>query len=147
MIYVVLGFISLTQARWPVERSLDGDKIIEAIPASFDCAVRKLAYEYGKHLMPRLGSFESLWYALDLNSKDCHVNITKDPVHEQTATEKRSFPEDAILVYPGQSIQAAIDKASKVSPNTVLLREGIHYLPSTLYLGPEHSGLTLSSFP
>merc|ERR1719334_504532 len=103
MIYAVLAFTSLVQARWPVKRSLDGDKIIEAIPASFDCAVRKLAYEYGKHLMPRLGSFESLWYALDLNSKDCHVNITKEPVVERRATEENKYPQDVILVSPGQS--------------------------------------------
>ena len=28
--------------------------------ASFDCAQRKLAYEYGKALLPRMGSYESL---------------------------------------------------------------------------------------
>jgi len=147
MIFLVLVFISVTQARWPVKRALDGDTIIEKVPASFDCAVRKLAYEYGKHLIPRLGSFESLWYALDLNSDNCHVNITKEPDLERKTTWKSNNHQDVIHVFPGQSIQAAIDKASKVTSKTVFLREGLHYLPKTLHLGPEHSGVTLSAFP
>ena len=42
-------------------------------PASFDCAMRKLAYTFGRQQIPRMGEFESLYYALDLNSPDCNV--------------------------------------------------------------------------
>ena len=40
-------------------------------PASFDCAMRQAAYEYGKHNLPRKGAFESLYYALNLNDPSC----------------------------------------------------------------------------
>ena len=43
------------------------------VPATFDCAMRKAAYAYGQHLLPWMGDFESLYYALDLNSDDCHM--------------------------------------------------------------------------
>ena len=36
-------------------------------PASFDWVMRQLAYEYGQQLLPRMGKFESLYYALGLN--------------------------------------------------------------------------------
>ena len=32
-------------------------------------------YKYGKQLIPRMGEFKSLWYALDLNSADCSVEL------------------------------------------------------------------------
>jgi len=147
MIYLLLTALYLTQARWPVRRSKTGDALVEEVPASFDCAVRKLAYDYGKHLIPRMGSFESLWYALDLNSDDCHVNITEEPRLKSKDFEYGKYQGDAILVSPDKSIQAAIDKASTGTVKTVFLRDGVHYLPETLHLGPEHNGLTLAAFP
>ena len=34
------------------------------VPASFDCAMRKLAYAYGKQLLPQRGAFPELFDAL-----------------------------------------------------------------------------------
>lgn len=48
-------------------------------------------------------------------------------------------PSDAIIVAPGQSVQAALDRASGTG-GWVLLRKGIHSLPATLKLP---GGLTL----
>ena len=39
----------------------------DGVPASFDCAMRKAAYSFGQKLLPRLGKFSELYYALDLN--------------------------------------------------------------------------------
>ena len=37
--------------------------------------MRKAAYSFGQKLMPRQGTFSSLYYALDLNSDDCHDDL------------------------------------------------------------------------
>ena len=77
---LVVAFATLTflgpavvfGARWPYS-ARDGRSVAEdmGVPASFDCGMRKLAYSYGKQLLPRMGSFESLYYALGLNI-DCN---------------------------------------------------------------------------
>ena len=68
-----LGNVLLTSAyaaQWPLRTSS-----VQNVPASFDCAMRRAAYDYGRDLVGRHGSFESLYYALDLNSKDCHADL------------------------------------------------------------------------
>ena len=146
---------------WPVKLSSTGQPAIHDtdVPPSFDCSMRKLAYKYGKMQIPRKGAFKSLWYALDLNSPNCSVPLAADSTDAQpAAVPLKSLPaidiQGAVLVLPGQDLQAAIDKAclrAKASLGnkkpTVLLREGTHYLSEQLVLGPEHSGLTLASYP
>ena len=66
-------------AKWPL-RAAHRD----AVPSTFDCLMRKAAYEYGKKLLPRRKDFLELYYALDLNldvamtdgdSDDCHLSL------------------------------------------------------------------------
>ena len=99
--------------------------------------VSQLAYEYGKQTLPRLGSFESLYYALDLNSADCHEELSESA---EPAPPKAldPIPSDAIFVSPSgsdshsgtlqeplKSIQNAIDlAATQDSSKTVILRGG-----------------------
>jgi hypothetical protein len=140
-------------AKWPHERQAHEQEV----PASFDCAVRKLAYAYGKKLIPRKSAFESLFYALDLNAANCTAPLVADD-RADTAPAVPLVPlepidvKKAVLVSPGDSIQDAVDRACKNTDGegsrpTVLLRQGVHYLKSQLLLGPEHSGLTLASYP
>lgn len=75
------SFIAFAAARWPAltvpESELSGKvnlKAINDVPASFDCAMRKLAYSFGQQALPRFGNFESLFYALGLND-DCNVSV------------------------------------------------------------------------
>ena len=42
----------------------------QGVPASFDCAVREFAWEYGKHLLPDRGEFRTLFDALQLQVRD-----------------------------------------------------------------------------
>ena len=69
---VLLTLVCSLYARdkWPIRRQ----DIAKAIPDDFDCEMRKAAYEYGKTLLPRMEEFETLWYALNLNSEECHVD-------------------------------------------------------------------------
>lgn len=49
-------FLAGAVSAWPLQKN---------VPASFDCAMRKAAYEYGQKTLPRKGAFESLYYALE----------------------------------------------------------------------------------
>ena len=123
---------SLAQAR-DVSR---GNLRDAGIPKSFDCAMRKAAYEYGKTLLPRHESFPSLYYALNLNSPDCHVPLSGGkPVKKaspspllETAiyvapaathrhnTDNDRSAEDGSLAAPFTCIQRAADVAAAPAP-------------------------------
>eukprot|EP00928_Gymnodinium_smaydae_P024558 TRINITY_DN19838_c1_g1_i1.p1 TRINITY_DN19838_c1_g1~~TRINITY_DN19838_c1_g1_i1.p1 ORF type:complete len:805 (-),score=72.35 TRINITY_DN19838_c1_g1_i1:236-2650(-) len=126
-------------------------------PASFDCGMRKLAYSYGKQLLPRTGSFESLYYALDLNDPQCKGDL--EPNAGLELGETTPLPKGAFFVDPAKgvdsadgsesaplkTIQAAIGKAPKAG--VVVLRAGFHYVDKAILLGPEHSGMTIRAYP
>lgn len=139
-------------AKWPLRAPHRGD-----VPASFDCSMRKAAYEFGKKTLPRLGKFEPLYYALDLNSEDCKVDLehTENVNPAPVSTLKRKVPDSAIYVAvdgddvsasgtkssPFKTIQAAADHAARAGSKTVILRDGTHYLSEAVELGPQHSGI------
>ena len=130
---------------------------------SFDCAMRKLAYKYGKQLIPRMGDFESLYYALDLNDPNCPGVVLNSSDHSSTSFVANPLPEGLKLFVhpisgddtnrgtvnsPLRTIQAALDRAALVNPTpAVVLREGVHYIADTLVLTPSHSGLHLIGYP
>ena len=135
---------------------------------SFDCAMRKLAYTFGKQLRPDQAEFSTLHEALDLNGfkGTCKTEATA-PTPEQVASAKIFAPREdmtvpatgAIFVAPDgddsadgsvgaplQSIQLACDRAAEdATLHTVVLREGTHYIEDTLYLTSKHSGLTIQA--
>eukprot|EP00438_Fugacium_kawagutii_P011917 Skav226414 [mRNA] locus=scaffold3528:13934:24652:+ [translate_table: standard] len=100
---------------------------------------RKLAYAYGRKLLPRLGAFESLYYALGLNSDSCHVEMEAGAAaghcrsttgcgwalhHMAAGSEAR----------PVRSLHVACDRAIAKSSDSpmVVLRAGTHFLTETL---------------
>jgi len=130
--------------------------------------MRKLAYTFGKQLRADQGSFDSLHEALDLNGFKGTCKTEAAPLTEEQLAGAKNFaehtdmtvPEGAIFVSPDgddgaegtivsplQSIQLACDRAAATIANTVVLREGTHYLPETIFLGAEHSGLTMQAHP
>jgi len=123
--------------------------------------MRKLAYKYGQQLTPRMGSFEALYYALDLNDPSCNVALpaAAPPVEaEQPSTvpangifvapRSGSDSADGSINSPLRSIQAALDVAARTRPTPpIVLREGTHYLEDTLMITPLHSNLTISAYP
>jgi hypothetical protein len=134
-------------------------------PPQFDCGMRKLAFDYGRSLLPRQGGFSSLWAALDLGntSGDCSVPasaVADRPAHR--TAPGAVVPTDAVFVSassgtdvaagtidnPLSSLAAAVERALGTASKTVVLRGGAtHYLTATLGLTPRHSGLTITSFP
>lgn len=149
---LLLSLFPAVLSKWPLRGRQEH---IDGVPASFDCAMRKLAYAYGKKLLPRMGAYEDLYYALDLNSPDCKETL-QGPPPSKTQLE---VPSDAIHVsplgsdtgdgseaQPLRSLQKAADKAAAAG-RAVVLRGGTHFLEDTLYLGPEHSGLIIAGHP
>jgi len=45
---------------------------------TFDCPMRKFAYEHGMELLPRMKGFSSLYYALNLNDPQCFIPPPED---------------------------------------------------------------------
>lgn len=149
---LALTFFVCAAAKWPLRGQ---PKHVDAVPASFDCEMRKLAYEYGKKLIPRMGAFESLYYALDLDSADCHVASTGKPFTGPGA----KLPTKAVFVavdgrddgdgtegQPLKSLQVAADAAAQRGA-ALVLRAGTHFLDKTLHLSPLHSGLVMMAYP
>jgi hypothetical protein len=136
-----------------------------AVPPSFDCAMRKLAYAHGKQLLPRLGAFEPLFYALGLN-EDCDAadllaadaNATAAAVvarQEAAAPPDGSVYADAAKGVDGascgtedspcKSVQVAADNAG--AGGTVVLRGGTFHVTQAVLLTSQHSGLTIQAYP
>lgn len=120
----------------------------------FNCGWKKLAYEYGKQLLPWQGNYSSLYYALNLNDRSCSAELEAASVPVASA----DIPAGAVFVdaskgkdsnagteeAPLQSIAAAVSKAPS---GTVVLREGTFWQSKTLQLGSENSGLKLMAYP
>ena len=140
------------------------------VPTSFDCETRKLAYIFGRELVPRRGSFESLWYALDLAGNDTSCVVPLPPTTPATASlpsAEKMWPSGAFFVdanngadhakrgaieVPLRTIQAALDRIASTQSEvltqpTIVLRGGTHFIASTLLIGPEHSGLEIIGHP
>jgi len=151
---LTLSLLAAAAAKWPL-RAPHAD----SVPATFDCALRKAAYDFGRKLISRLGGFESLYYALDLNDPNCHGKFA-EPLVEAQAPKPSPLAPDAIFVSPTglrgasgklgaplRSIQEAADLAVASGRRTVVLRDGTHYLSAPITLGAHHSGLRFVAHP
>jgi hypothetical protein len=123
--------------------------------------MRKLAYEFGQKLLPRKDKFESLYYALDLNTPcdgEAPMEMKSNPafVNPQPA----DLAADAIYVSPNgddsakgteaaplKTIQKAIDAAAAVKSTSVVLRKGTFFLTGALNVGTQHNGIAITAFP
>ena len=141
---VFAALIASAQA-WPLP---------DNVTPEFDCAMRRAAYSYGKKILPRKGSFESLYYALDLNNASCKTALVDDraPTPSKDPASTPDFPPGTVFVSPNGSdqgnlrgtesdpflsIQRAVDLAAKSeSPKLVVLRSGTYYLKETLQYLP-----------
>jgi hypothetical protein len=76
--------------------------VLGSSSATFDCAMRKYAYEFGQQLIPRQGDFPALYWALNLNGSDAvHCNVTpptaaaaaaRSNSQKQATTTKATIP-------------------------------------------------------
>eukprot|EP01083_Nonionella_stella_P003656 10523_1 len=134
------------------------------VPLSFDCAVRRYAWEYGKQIQPRHGHFVQLFDALQLSA--CNVTRPspkkRSPPKYKTKSasscvyyidvNRGSDTNDGSLSSPFQSILKGIEATRsqrKTSPNVACvlqLMEGTYYQSQTIELTPTDSNLTIQNY-
>ena len=141
------------------------------IDIEFDCTMRKYAYQYGKKIQPRHGSFVDLFDALQLQACD----ETRPSVSDNDIETTYYFPEnnnnsdnlDCIFyvdpiygndtddgiseISPFSTIEAAIDATRNVSNRSetecvINLLEGTFYLSSTIMLTQIDSNLVIQNY-
>ena len=91
---------TVSASKWPLRAPAE---YADAIPADFDCAMRQAAYSFGKELLPRLGAFEPLYYALDLNDPACPPTEVKAdaPMPRQAPN---AVPAGSVFVAPSGGV-------------------------------------------
>mmetsp|Transcript_14885 Transcript_14885/g.44162 ORF Transcript_14885/g.44162 Transcript_14885/m.44162 type:complete len:907 (-) Transcript_14885:74-2794(-) len=127
---------------------------------AFDCAWRKAAFAYAKKIQPELTKMEAVHDALQLSAcGESRPAETTVPPNSQV-----TLPATGVTVYvspkgadsaagsetaPLATIQAAVNKLRQAggAGNTVVLRDGIYRLASTLEIGPMDVNLTIQAYP
>eukprot|EP00041_Stephanoeca_diplocostata_P008798 m.131773 g.131773 ORF g.131773 m.131773 type:complete len:956 (+) comp17481_c0_seq4:331-3198(+) len=124
------------------------------VPISYDCAVRKAAWEFGKTTLPSRGDFRTLFDALQLQ----WCNETPPSAEDVWRPPKYPTPTSGNILYvqsgtsaggdgskdkPFATIAAAV--AAAKSDTTILVREGVYY-EQQIVIGAQHSGLTIQNF-
>eukprot|EP01047_Picozoa_sp_COSAG01_P017810 COSAG01_NODE_951_length_12498_cov_30.544018_6_plen_809_part_00 len=136
------------------------------VPADADCAVRELAYAFGKSLKPGRGGFRTLYDALQLGACGVPVPTARPewvpPSSSQTALSHSSTlyvapvgassaanePPTGSAERPFQSVADAVERSrSMTKPVDILLRQGTHAVASTVELGPDDSGIRIANCP
>lgn len=134
------------------------------VPVTSDCALRQLAWEYGKSLRPDRGDFTSLFDALQL-----HVcNLTRPSTQDAWSPASFDLPSDTqTVIYadaqggldsndgnsPSTAVQSlehaiALSRDSSVArPVAVVLSEGTYFLSGTIELTAEDSDLIIQNAP
>ncbi len=129
------------------------------VPPSFDCAVRKLALDYGKKLLPERGEFKSLFDALQLqNCPGIPIPTTMDawmpPTYSQPAGKsfyvdyaKGSDSNIGSKDSPVKTIAKGVALAGAgEGGGTVLLRAGTHVVSKRVMLSESESDITIQNF-
>jgi hypothetical protein len=130
-----------------------------AVPADFDCEMRKAALGYAVQIQPHATKAQLADIADALNGPPeakCR-NLTAHFGGTRLVEQRRSYA-DTIFVSPTgidsnpgtidapmQSISAAVRKARMLEVKSVALRAGI-YREAAISLGPADSGLALTSY-
>lgn len=131
------------------------------VPASADCAIRKFAYEYGQKLAPQRGDFKTLYDALQLQNCDVQEPLEMDawsppsyPLEELKGSilyvdpAKGRDDGNGDIDLPFRTINAAVHSSRSIQkPCNIVLRSGVHFLESTIELGPNDSGLSFLNYP
>ena len=135
------------------------------VDPKLDCAIKELAWDYAKKLLPWQGDFTSAYDALQLEA--CNVSRTSSKRYKPRAfTHSVTLNADAVTIY------VDANKGSDSNPGTlgepvktvmqgvrlyrlhsvsgqqgiIYLRAGTYYLSETISLDPEDSNLVISGY-
>ena len=133
-----------------------------------DCAIKQLAWEYGKKLQPWYGDFKAVYDALQLSR--CNVSLTSGRKNSPNASLKRPLSVDTsrkaydIAVYvdgvsgddsnagtvdkPVKTLQRGIglyrSKKSRLDESGIVyVKKGTYYLTETIKIGVDDNYLTI----
>ena len=136
------------------------------VDLDLDCAIRELAWEYAKRLLPRQGTFESVYDALELGS--CKTSLSAGKRYEpRPFLHQPQVSDNVVQIYvdatngddgnpgtidkPVKTVQQAVSlyrlksEAGGVQ-GIIYLREGTYFLTETINLGPEDSNLVITGY-
>ncbi|GAB5362564.1 hypothetical protein AAMO2058_000808200 [Amorphochlora amoebiformis] len=166
-------FVALVLFSFPVAGLLSDDPPSGTnVPASFDCAARRLALEYATSIQPRRTKEDFRMLAAELSLPgglpggltQC-TNITYEgPDHVFPRTYR--LPEgpavfadklcgddhaDGTYMRPYKTVKRALEglrkiRSTGVTHGTIVLRTGVYYLEDTLSFYANDSGITLQSY-
>jgi hypothetical protein len=134
------------------------------VPEAFDCAVRKLAYDYARQVRPDKASFTAVFDALQLDT--CNISrpfesvwrappvapvtaVTTEQLEFFVSAERGNDTESGTIETPFATPKRGVTacRAAKSSSCVVTLRRGTYYLAdSPLMIGADDSGLTIRSY-
>ena len=133
------------------------------VPVSYDCAVRRQAWDFAKATLPRRGSFKTVYDALQLQRCGNVTPPTTEDVYTAPHFATPVAPGTVVIfvaaadggrggdgskAHPYTTLAAAIDAAAGKTGawnTTIVLMAGRHHTNGVL-LTPAHSGLTIQNF-
>jgi hypothetical protein len=126
------------------------------VTASYDCEMRKHAYEFAQKTLPERGDFKSAYDALQLAACGVPPPGTTDDVFKPPTLPtpsggkvlhvdaKAAAGGDGSAAKPFHSLEAAVAAATAPGPKTILLKGGTYYTKGVV-LTPAHSDLTIQN--
>ena len=132
------------------------------VPEDVDCAIRALAWEYGKSLLPERGDFRTLFDAMQLSfcnlSTPAQMDEYRPPLLPTPTTGRLIYASanegsddagDGSRAKPFATIAHAVAVATAGDGTrnaTVLLRRGVYAIDAPIELTVAHNGLTIQNF-
>ena len=134
------------------------------VDPQLDCAIKELAWDYAKKLLPGQGDFASVYNALQLDA--CNVSRAAKRYEPRPFSHCVSLRADARTIYvdavkgsdsnPGTLAQPVktVMQGVRLSrmrdyniEGLIYLRAGTYYLTESIRLAPEDSNLVVSGYP
>ena len=168
----VAGFTIATGISTPSGRTLSRTSASPVnVDPSLDCAVKNLALEFARYLIPERGQFQEAYDALQL--QNCHAflppsaRVSRKRAFSQHHGRRPPTQPQGVEIYvdaskgndnnrgtvdqPVQTVARAVmlSRSQARSPlgTKIILREGTYFLDAVVDLGPEDSYLTIAGFP
>ena len=135
------------------------------VDPKLDCALKELAWDFAKKLLPRQGEFKSAYDALQLEA--CNVSLSSGKQYEpRPFLYQPTLQADAIEIYVdvshgddnntgtidkplktlAQAVKLSRFKSVKDQQKIIYMRSGVYYLTETITLDVEDSNLMITGY-
>ena len=135
------------------------------VDPKLDCAIKELAWDFAKKLLPQQGEFKSAYDALELEA--CNISLSSGRQYQpRPFLHQPTLRADAIEIYVdvshgddnntgtidkplktlAQAVKLSRFKAVKDQQKVIYMRSGVYYLMETVNLGPKDSNLMITGY-